>query len=53
MVGLKLAGRQHLYEKFYAGAAFIVRNHNFREADWGAFYRIVDGMMSSYDVSRP
>jgi len=31
MVGSEFAGRHQQYEKFYAGAPFIVRNHAFRE----------------------
>ena len=38
------------YEKFYAGASFIIRNHSFREAPWSMFDGYVDGLMSSYDV---
>jgi len=49
MVGSEFAGRHQQYEKFYAGAAFIVRNHSFRETDWGAFTKIVDDLMAGYD----
>ena len=31
VVGSEFAGRQLQYEKVYAGASFIIRNHNFRE----------------------
>jgi 4-hydroxyphenylacetate 3-monooxygenase len=48
MVGSEFAGRHQQYEKFYAGASFIVRNHSFRETDWGAFNKIVDDLMASY-----
>ena len=34
MVGSEFAGRHQQYEKFYAGASFIIRNHHYREADW-------------------
>ena len=51
LVGSEFAGRQQQYEKFYAGAAFIVRGHNYREADWDFFHGIVDKLMNSYDVS--
>ena len=34
LIGSEFAGRHLQYEKFYAGASFIVRNHNFREAPW-------------------
>ena len=48
MVGSEFAGRHLQYEKFYAGASFIVRNHAFRETDWPAFNRIVDDLMATY-----
>jgi 4-hydroxyphenylacetate 3-monooxygenase len=53
LVGSEFAGRHQQYEKFYAGASFIVRNHNFREAPWDAFHGVVDGLMASYDVTPP
>jgi len=48
MVGSEFAGRHQQYEKFYAGASFIIRNHSFRETDWGAFTAIVDELIGSY-----
>jgi 4-hydroxyphenylacetate 3-monooxygenase len=48
VVGSEFAGRHQQYEKFYAGAPFIVRNHSFREADWGAFTKIVDDLIAGY-----
>jgi 4-hydroxyphenylacetate 3-monooxygenase len=51
LVGSDFAGRQLQYEKFYAGAGFIVRGHNFREAPWERFQSIVDGLLSSYTCS--
>jgi len=53
MVGSEFAGRHLQYEKFYAGASFIVRNHAFRETPWDEFHGIVDGLMASYDVPEP
>jgi 4-hydroxyphenylacetate 3-monooxygenase len=53
MVGSEFAGRHLQYEKFYAGASFIVRNHTFRETDWPAFDKIVDDLMASYGVPGP
>ena len=50
LVGSEFAGRHLQYEKFYAGASFIIRNHNFREAPWDAFHGVVDGLMASYDI---
>lgn len=48
LVGTEFAGRHQQYEKFYAGAGFIVRNHNFREAPWQRFCGIVDDLLASY-----
>jgi 4-hydroxyphenylacetate 3-monooxygenase len=50
IVGSEFAGRHQQYEKFYAGASFIVRGYSYRYADWDAFHRVVDGLMASYDV---
>ena len=49
MVGSEFAGRHQQYEKFYAGASFIVRNHSFRETDWAGFNKIVESLMAGYD----
>jgi 4-hydroxyphenylacetate 3-monooxygenase len=48
IVGTEFAGRHLQYEKFYAGAGFIVRGHNFREAPWARYHDVVDQLMSSY-----
>jgi 4-hydroxyphenylacetate 3-monooxygenase len=48
IVGSEFAGRHLQYEKFYAGASFIVRNHSYRETDWPAFNKIVEDLMASY-----
>ncbi len=50
LVGSEFAGRHLQYEKFYAGASFIIRNHNFREAPWASFDKVVADLMGSYDV---
>ena len=50
LVGSEFAGRHLQYEKFYAGASFIIRNHNFREAPWAHFHQVVDELMAGYDV---
>jgi 4-hydroxyphenylacetate 3-monooxygenase len=50
LIGSEFAGRHMQYEKFYAGASFIVRNHSFREAPWEGFHKVVDDLMGSYDV---
>lgn len=51
LVGSEFAGRHQQYEKFYAGASFIVRNHSYRETDWRAFDEIVENLMSGYGVT--
>ncbi|HUK59906.1 MAG TPA: 4-hydroxyphenylacetate 3-hydroxylase N-terminal domain-containing protein [Stellaceae bacterium] len=48
LVGSEFAGRQLQYEKFYAGASFIVRNHNYREAPWDEFHAYADDLLKSY-----
>lgn len=50
LIGSEFAGRHLQYEKFYAGASFIVRNHSFREAPWEGFHKVVDDLMGTYDV---
>ena len=50
MVGSEFAGRHLQYEKFYAGAPFIIRNHSYREAPWDEFDKIVDDLMASYSA---
>ncbi len=50
LIGSEFAGRHLQYEKFYAGASFIVRNHSFREAPWAQFHKVVDDLMAGYDV---
>ena len=52
MVGSEFAGRHLQYEKFYAGAQFIIRNHSYRETDWGEFDNLVDDLMASYDYRK-
>ncbi|MBN07427.1 MAG: hypothetical protein CMM45_06330 [Rhodospirillaceae bacterium] len=53
VVGSEFAGRQQQYEKFYAGASFIIRNHSFREAPWEHFDGVVDNLMGTYDIPEP
>ena len=50
MVGSEFAGRHQQYEKFYAGASFIIRNHNYRETRWDEFDAVVDRVLDTYDV---
>ena len=46
MTGSEFAGRHLQYEKFYAGASFIIRNHSYRETDWNEFNTLVDKVMA-------
>jgi len=48
LVGSEFAGRHLQYEKFYVGATFTVRAHNYREAPWPEFHKIVDDLLASY-----
>jgi len=50
LIGSEFAGRHLQYEKFYAGASFIVRNHSYREAPWDHYHKVVEDLMASYDV---
>jgi len=50
LIGSEFAGRHLQYEKFYAGASFIVRNHNYREAPWAGYEKVVADLMASYDL---
>jgi 4-hydroxyphenylacetate 3-monooxygenase len=50
LVGSEFAGRQQLYEKFYAGASFIVRNYSHTLAPWTELHGIVDDLMNGYEV---
>jgi 4-hydroxyphenylacetate 3-monooxygenase len=50
MTGSEFAGRHLQYEKFYAGASFIIRNHSLRETDWREFNKVVDDLMAGYGV---
>ena len=48
LVGSEFAGRQLQYEKFYAGASFIVRNYSHMLAPWAELHGVVDGLMNGY-----
>ena len=50
VVGSEFAGRHLQYEKFYAGAPFVVRNYNFMHAPWAEFHGVVDGLLDSYGI---
>jgi 4-hydroxyphenylacetate 3-monooxygenase len=53
LLGSEFAARHGQYEKFYAGPSFVVRDHSYRECDWGYFNGIVDGLLGSYDLPAP
>jgi 4-hydroxyphenylacetate 3-monooxygenase len=46
LIGSEFAGRQQLYERFYAGPPFVVRGHNHREAPWAEFDAVVAGLLA-------
>ena len=50
LVGSEFAGRHQQYEKFYAGASFVVRNYSHSHADWDGFHAVVDGLLDSYGL---
>jgi 4-hydroxyphenylacetate 3-monooxygenase len=50
LIGSEFAGRHLQYEKFYAGASFIIRNHNHREAPWEGYHGLVEEALAAYDV---
>jgi 4-hydroxyphenylacetate 3-monooxygenase len=50
LVGSEFAGRQQQYEKFYAGASFIVRNYSHMLAPWDDLHAVVDGLLASYSA---
>ncbi len=50
LIGSEFAGRHLQYEKFYAGASFIIRNHNHREAPWNHYHALVEEAMAAYDI---
>lgn len=49
-VGSEFASRHVQYEMFYAGAQVFQRNNMFRTYDWNSATRMVDGLMSQYDL---
>ena len=50
LVGSEFAGRHEQYEKFYAGAPFIVKTHMHRTYDWNKASSLVDYALSGYDI---
>ena len=51
MVGSEFAGRHDQYEKFYAGAPFIVKMNMYRNYDFAHSQRLVDEALAGYDTS--
>lgn len=47
-VGSEFASRHHQYEKFYAGAPFIVRGHMLRHYDFNKSKDLLDKALSGY-----
>lgn len=48
-VGSEFAPRHTSYEKFYAGAPFIVKSHLYREYDFAKSQALVETALASYD----
>ena len=36
-----------------SGASVIVHNHNYREAPWAHYHKVVDDLMAGYEVPKP
>ncbi len=53
IIGTEFAGRHVQYEKFFPGASFIVRNHNFREAPWAQWHALVDDILARLPEQGP
>ncbi|MGE0745855.1 MAG: 4-hydroxyphenylacetate 3-hydroxylase family protein [Rhodospirillales bacterium] len=51
LVGSEFAGRHEQYEKFYAGAPFIVRSHMWRTYDFKRANALVDHALAGYDIN--
>lgn len=50
-VGSEFASRHAQYEMFYAGASFVVKGHSFRTYDWAHAGKLLEMMLSSYDLA--
>lgn len=48
-IGSEFASRHTSYEKFYAGAPFIVKSHLYREYDFATACDLVDKALAGYD----
>lgn len=52
LTGSEFAGRHQQYEKFYAGASFVVRNYMYTHTNWQDLEGVADRLMSSYGVPK-
>jgi 4-hydroxyphenylacetate 3-monooxygenase len=50
LTGSEFAGRHQQYEKFYAGASFVVRNYTYTHTNWQELEGIADRLLASYGV---
>jgi 4-hydroxyphenylacetate 3-monooxygenase len=53
LIGSEFAGRHQLYEKFYAGSSYVVRNQSFREAPSDEFHATVDDAIARVTAPEP
>ena len=51
LVGSEFAGRHDQYEKFYAGAPFVVKMNMYRNYDFATSQRLVDEALAGYDTT--
>ncbi|MEE8606825.1 MAG: 4-hydroxyphenylacetate 3-hydroxylase C-terminal domain-containing protein, partial [Nitrospiraceae bacterium] len=51
LVGSEFAGRHDQYEKFYAGAPFVVKMSMYRNYDFATSQRLVDEALAGYDTT--
>ncbi len=51
LVGSEFAGRHDQYEKFYAGAPFIVKMNMYRNYDFAKSQSLVDEALAGYDTT--
>ncbi|MDX1484749.1 MAG: 4-hydroxyphenylacetate 3-hydroxylase N-terminal domain-containing protein [Alphaproteobacteria bacterium] len=51
LVGSEFAGRHDQYEKFYAGAPFVVKMNMYRNYDFATSRRLVDQALAGYDLA--
>jgi 4-hydroxyphenylacetate 3-monooxygenase len=51
-IGSEFGSRHTQYEMFYAGAAFVTKNHSFRTYDWNGASALVEKCLASYSLER-